>query len=86
MGILEFVESSEFLETDNEDLLPALLQKILRPGGCFCACEQLGRSQDGISLLPLFFSAMKERGFIQVLEDKQFNEDLEFIIFEFRAP
>eukprot|EP00438_Fugacium_kawagutii_P017437 Skav208467 [mRNA] locus=scaffold1104:258720:260358:+ [translate_table: standard] len=72
----------------DKDLLPALLQKILRPGGCFCACEQLGRSQDEICLLPLFYAAMKERGFIQVLEDRhQFNEsDLEFILFEFRAP
>eukprot|EP00435_Cladocopium_sp_Y103_P020051 s1803_g4.t2 len=68
------------------DLLPALLQKILRPGGRFCACEQVGRSQDGICLFPLFCAEMKELGFIKVFEEKHNldGSDLDFILFEFR--
>lgn len=70
------------------DLLPALLQKILRPGGRFCACEQVGRSQDGICLFPLFCAEMKELGFIKVFEEKHSldGSDLEFILFQFCAP
>ena len=71
-----------------KDLLPALLQKILRPGGRFCACEQVGRSQDGICLFPLFCAKMKDLGFIKVVEEKHRldGSDLDFILFEFCAP
>ena len=72
-----------------QDLLPAVLQKILRPGGRFCACEQAGRSQEGILLFPLFCEKMTSLGFRQIFEEKHLLDgsfDLEYLLFEFCAP
>lgn len=71
-----------------QDLLPAVLQKILRPGGRFCACEQVGRSQEGILLFPLFCEKMTSLGFRQIFEEKHLldGSDLEYLLFEFCAP
>lgn len=72
-----------------QDLLPAVLQKILRPGGRFCACEQVGRSQEGILLFPLFCEKMTSLGFRQIFEEKHLLDgsfDAEYLLFEFCAP
>eukprot|EP00439_Symbiodinium_sp_Y106_P064927 s2345_g10.t1 len=65
--------------------LPKLLLEVLKPGGVFCACENAGRSQDGVRLLPLFFQEMEALGFYQLhFETKHFEGcDEEHALFKF---
>ena len=68
-----------------EEMLPKLLLQVLKPGGIFCACEQAGRCQDGVDLLPLFWEQMELLGFHLLLKDAKQMEarDEKYLLFKF---
>ena len=66
-------------------MLPKLLLQVLNPGGVFCACEPIGRTQDGVLLLPQFFEQMVALGFIRLHVETRHLEgrDEEYTLFMF---